>query len=177
MKFKPKLPAPRKPNKFTTKPGNNGHFSAYEQSYDKQVKQLALLGLIGDQIAKYFEITEATLYNWIKQNPSFAAALKEGREQADANVAESLYKKAIGYELEQFKVVMGEDGRPIVVPYLERHGPDAWAANKWLNNRQRGLWAATPLEPLPVQPTIQLTLNSVSAVDAAAAYARFIASN
>jgi hypothetical protein len=56
-----------------------------------------LLGLSDAEIAEYLCITPATMWNWDKLHPSFLSARAEGREKADAEVADSLRKRAIGY--------------------------------------------------------------------------------
>jgi hypothetical protein len=69
--------------------------------------------------------------------PEFAAALKQGREIADATAAERLFQRAIGFSHEVEKVVQS-GGKP-TVKYTEHYPPDTTLVF-WLKNRQRGRW-------------------------------------
>jgi hypothetical protein len=64
-----------------------------------------------------------------------------GKLEADANVAERLYKRALGYEHEAVKIFMpqGADS-PVYAPYTEHYPPDTQAASLWLRNRQPAKW-------------------------------------
>ena len=100
-----------------------GQPTKYREEYNERAKSLCLLGLIDRELAFHFDVTEKTLNNWKHEHPKFLQSLKDGRINADANVARSTYKRALGYD---------KDGK---------HYPgDTKAQQIWLNNRQRGLW-------------------------------------
>ena len=57
--------------------------------------KLALLGSTDAEMADSLGIALSTFYVWKKQFAEFADAIKAGKEMANADVAESLYKKAM----------------------------------------------------------------------------------
>lgn len=81
------------------------------------VTNYCLLGATDKELAKYLEITESTLNKWKVDFPKFSESIKQGREDADALVSNSLYKRAV-------------DG-------------DTRACEIWLRNRQRDKWTDT----------------------------------
>lgn len=63
--------------------------------YPEKANKLALLGLTDEEMAVALDIHTATFYQWQKDYPEFSEAIREGKVTADANVAQSLYKKAM----------------------------------------------------------------------------------
>ena len=110
-------------SKTTDKAIRDGRPGRYKPEYDDQARKLCLLGFTDVKLAEYFEVSETTISNWKIEYPSFLEALKAGKEKADANVAEGLYKRAAGYTHED-----------------KYFPPDPGAATRWLKNRQRDLW-------------------------------------
>ena len=96
-----------------------GRPSSYRPEYATVVEKLCLLGARDADLARVFDVSESTIDNWKAAHPEFLAALKAGRELADAEVANSLYRRAIG-----------DGDRP----------PDVTACIFWLKNRRPDLW-------------------------------------
>lgn len=122
-----------------------GRPTKYDPKFCKLVKNYCLLGATNPELAKYLEVCEATIENWMRQYPEFLGAIKAGREEADAKVAKSLYRRALGYRHKAVKIMtitkgegMGSD--IVQVPYTEIYPPDTRAAQMWLNNRQPEKW-------------------------------------
>jgi hypothetical protein len=116
-----------------------GRKSKYQLDYCEQVTKLCRLGATDQEIANFFKVNEDTINVWKKQYKEFFAAIKEGKIQADAEVADRLYMRAIGYEHNEDKIFIYE-GRPIIVPTIKRYPPDTTAAIFWLKNRQPKLY-------------------------------------
>lgn len=116
-----------------------GRPSLYKPEYVEQVKKLCLLGLTDEELAKFFGVGINTLLNWKSKYPDFLEALKEGKEQADADVAEKLYRRATGYSHPEvdIRVVAGEI---VQTPLIKHYPPDTIACIYWLNNRRRLNW-------------------------------------
>jgi hypothetical protein len=113
----------------------------YIPEYDEAVRGLALLGATDEEIAEAFDISTTTLNAWKTRYPTFLVALRGGKVLADAQVAGSLYARAIGYEHEAVKIFLPPGAEePVIVPYIKRYAPDTNAARFWLMNRQRDLW-------------------------------------
>ena len=125
-------------NKEITKhPG--GRPTKYKDSYVEQVFKLCLLGATDVEIANFFEVDERTVNNWKISYPEFFQSIKDGREKADAEIANSLYNRAKGYQIDTVKVFQYQ-GDPVVVPFTEHIAPDTGAAMAWLKNRQPSKW-------------------------------------
>jgi len=116
-----------------------GRPSKYKKEYAEQAYKLCLLGATDKELADFFGVTESTLNLWKKEHPEFSESLKNGKEVADANVADRLYKRAMGYEHPEDKIFQYE-GEPVIVPTIKHYPPDTTAAIFWLKNRQRGKW-------------------------------------
>lgn len=137
-KRKIKQPVERKPNPvFAIREDgkcDTGAPTQYKIEYDEQVYKLSLLGAIDKEIADFFDVTEQTINNWKKAHSSFFESMKKGKTIADANVAESLYRRACGYDHDEDKIFQYE-GEAIVVPTKKHYAPDTAAAFIWLKNR------------------------------------------
>ena len=129
-----------------------GRPSKYKPEYDDLAYRYCLLGATDKQLAEFFDVTEQTVNNWKRSQPSFFESLKKGKHVADAIVAEALYKRATGFrwiEDQAFKVKTisyNEQGRreeqeDIEVVQLEKAvPPDTAAAFIWLKNRRQDEW-------------------------------------
>ena len=72
-----------------------GRPTLYKPEYCDDARRMCFLGATNQQIADHFDVNLSTLEKWITTKPEFLLSLKEGREKADANVANSLYNKAM----------------------------------------------------------------------------------
>src|SRR6266851_3127986 len=83
----------------------------------------------------------ATMAIWKSEHREFYEALVRGGSQADANIAESLYRRGMGYEHLATKIFMPAGAEePVYAPYVEHYPPDTNAALGWLSRRQPTLW-------------------------------------
>ena len=72
------------------------------------------MGATVDDLAGFLDVDRATIHRWMLVHPEFCDAMRIGREAADARVERALYERALAGE--------------------------AWAVNKWLNNRMPKEW-------------------------------------
>jgi len=73
--------------------------------------------------------------------PEFRESITRGKIQADAHVAEALYRRACGYSHPAVKIFLPSRGsEPIYAPYTQHYPPDTKAALRWLMNRQPAKW-------------------------------------
>jgi hypothetical protein len=118
-----------------------GRPSRYRPEYAEQVFRLALLGLTDAELARFFDIDEATCNRWKHAYPEFRESLKAGREDADTRVTERLYRRALGYSHEAVKIFADpKTGTHMEVPYIEHYPPDTTACIFWLKNRRPVQW-------------------------------------
>lgn len=116
-----------------------GRPTKYERRFNRLAFKFSLLGATDRQIADFLEVSEVTLNAWKKEYPSFLKSLQRGKLQADANVAKSLYHRALGYSHEAVKIFSFE-GQTFEHKYTEHYPPDTAAAFIWLKNRRPEAW-------------------------------------
>ncbi|ROI03041.1 terminase [Chryseobacterium sp. G0240] len=111
----------------------------YNPEYNDQVYKICLLGATDKDLADFFNVAESTINNWKKEYPEFLESIKRGKQIADANVADRLYQRALGFEhdSEEIKVIEGDIER---VPVRKVYPPDPTSAIFWLKNRQPEKW-------------------------------------
>ncbi|OQK17250.1 hypothetical protein AU255_04990 [Methyloprofundus sedimenti] len=113
----------------------------FKPEYSEQAKKLALLGLVDKEIAPVFGISLRTLNKWKIKYPEFMQSIKDGKLQADSEVALSLYKSAIGgHTISEEKVIPDGDGGTTIIEIKRQIPPDYRAQSLWLRNRQPAKW-------------------------------------
>jgi len=130
-----------------------GRPTDYRDTYPEQAFRLCLLGATDKEMADFWGVDESTVNNWKLAHPEFLESIKAGKLDADTKVAQSLYKRAIGYEYREttFEKIgegentteVGETGiesieqdifkKKVVIKEL---APDVAAINIWLKNRR-----------------------------------------
>jgi hypothetical protein len=116
-----------------------GRPTKYKPEYAEQAYKLCLLGATDAELANFFEVEESTINEWKLHFLEFSESIKNGKVKADAEVANSLYKRATGYKVDGVKVFQFQ-GEPVVVPVVEEISPDTGACMAWLKNRQKAKW-------------------------------------
>lgn len=117
-----------------------GRESLYDPSMNDQARKLALLGLTDEEIAQYFGVDERTLNNWKREHIAFFQSLNAGKVEADANVADSLYRRAMGEVVFIEKRVSDGSGGYEIIRLSQQVPSDPGAAKLWLTNRQPAKW-------------------------------------
>lgn len=116
-----------------------GRPSLYKDEYDEQARKLCLLGATDPELADFFSVNIDTIYEWKNVHPTFSDAIKRGKIQADSNVADRLYQRAMGYEHPEVDIrVVNQE--IIKTNITKIYAPDPTAAIFWLKNRQRAKW-------------------------------------
>lgn len=113
----------------------NGRPTKYQSEYEEQVYKLCLLNATDVQIADFFEIGERTLDRWKRKYPQFRRSIKRGKAQADSEVAERLYHRAMGYSHKETKVFF-HNGEIVTYEVVKHYPPETAAICFWLKNRQ-----------------------------------------
>lgn len=151
-KTKNTKPAPRKKKKGA-KSGRTGRKGKYHEWITEQglgiVAGWKRNGLTDEQIAKNIGVRRETIYDWAKRFPNFSNAVKTGREQADLQVENALFKRAVGYFYdevkEEYETKRGSDGSER--EHLKKRTvtrkevvPEVTAQIFWLKNRASNRW-------------------------------------
>lgn len=121
---------------------SRGRPTAFKDEYCELARNYCLLGATNADLARMFDVDERTIDRWIAEKPDFSRTVKEGRQEADAKVAERLYSRAVGYSNERaVKIFMpaGADA-PVYAPYTEHYPPETAACIFWLKNRRKADW-------------------------------------
>ena len=116
-----------------------GRPTKYKEEFNAQAYKLCLLGATDKELADFFNVNEDTIYEWLKVYPQFSEEVKRGKIIADAEIAESFYNRAKGFEIDTEKVFCSE-GVIVTHPTKTYFPPDAGAALNWLKNRQKDKW-------------------------------------
>jgi transcriptional regulator with XRE-family HTH domain len=111
-----------------------GRPTKYKPEYAEQVFKLCLLGATDERLADFFGVAVSTIYEWTNGEAEFSEARRKGKEWADANVAEALYNRALGYSHPEEKIFQS-DGDIIRANTTKHYPPDTAAAFIWLKNR------------------------------------------
>lgn len=97
-------------------------------------------GLTNEQIAKNIGINVKTLYDWKNKESNICNSLKKGREVADYEVENALFKRAVGYTIQVNEQKIDKDGC-IHDLVKDVHIPgDTTAQIYWLKNRKPDKW-------------------------------------
>lgn len=116
-----------------------GRPTKYQAAFAKQAEKLCKLGATDEELAEFFEIDVATLDRWKVKYSGFRGALKLGKDKADAEVAEKLFRRATGYSCPDVDIRVIR-GKIVKTPLVKHYPPDTVAAIFWLKNRQRKKW-------------------------------------
>lgn len=129
--------------------GAPGRPTKYNEGCDERAFGYSLLGATDEEMARLFDISVDTFYEWRKTRPSFSEAIKAGKEEADAKVTQALYKRALGYSQKAEKPLAvslgaGMGSEVQIAEFTEHIAPDSTAMIFWLKNRQPKKWRNNP---------------------------------
>ncbi|MGE4043337.1 MAG: helix-turn-helix domain-containing protein [Acetobacteraceae bacterium] len=116
-----------------------GRPTKYRDEYVEQAFKLCLLGATDKEMAAFFSVCEATFHNWKNEHPEFLESITQGKLRADAEVAEKLYHRALGYTHPEEKI-FSNGGEIVRASTTKHYPPDTQAASLWLRNRQPDKW-------------------------------------
>lgn len=108
--------------------------SKYKEEYNEQARKLCLLGSTDESLANFFNVSVATINNWKIDHPKFLESIREGKEVADANVADALYNRVIGFSHPDTHI-SNFQGVITATPTTKHYPADTGAAFIWLKNR------------------------------------------
>lgn len=123
-----------------------GRPTKYDPAMNAWVEKICKLSATDEELAEFLAVDVATVNRWKLEHPEFCESIKRGKEYADANVADRLYQRAMGFEHEheELKVVTksgkhaGSEVERVKVRKI--YPPDTTAAIFWLKNRKPKDW-------------------------------------
>jgi hypothetical protein len=131
---KPKAPSqPQAPAQPVGRP------SSFRSEYIGQAKRLAALGATDVEVADFFGVCVATLFNWRADFPEFLEATRLGKQAADDRVEQRLFARAMGYEHDEVDIRV-VNGSVVQTQIRKFYPPDTAAASFWLRNRRPNDW-------------------------------------
>jgi len=130
--------AAKKGNQYA-KGNKGGRPTAYREDYAQIAYKLTILGATDEEMADAFGVTEKTINNWKEQHEEFFQSITRGKQIANAEVAERLYQRAVGYEHKDIKFFQYQ-GEVIPQEVVRHYPPDVEAAKFFLKNRDPKRW-------------------------------------
>lgn len=120
-------------------------------------------GLTNEQIMKNLGIGRDSFYRYKDKYSEFSDALKKGKEVADIEVENALFKRAIGYKykevIKEVKEIDGKKSTYIKEVVKEMPG-DVGAQIFWLKNRKSSKWKDK--QDIDIQDNnVSITINGV----------------
>jgi hypothetical protein len=67
----------------------------FTDDFLEKIRIAASMGATDIQLAHMLKVSDRTIYRW-KKEPAFCQAIKKGKDDADLNVVNSLYRRATG---------------------------------------------------------------------------------
>ena len=116
-----------------------GRPTKYDPKFCEQARKFCLLGATNQELADFFEVSVSSIDKWLRDYEDFSSAVKDGREVADSKIAESLYKRALGYSHEEDKIFCS-NGEIVSEKTIKHYPPDSTALSFWLRNRRPDKW-------------------------------------
>lgn len=122
-----------------------GRPTKYRAEFAEQARKLCLLGYTDVELAGFFGVVERTINDWKKAHPDFLQSIKKGKDFADAEVADKLFNRAIGYDAPDVDIrVVNQE--IVQTPIIKHYPPDPVSIIYWLKNRQPKKWRDKPSE-------------------------------
>lgn len=128
-----------------TETRGKGQPTKYKTEFNELAFNYCLMGAVDADLARFFSVAESTINNWKNEHPDFLESIKNGKDQADAKVAASLFGRANGVVLPDtdIRTIYNQETKKheLLKTPIEKHIPgDVTAQIFWLKNRQPQLW-------------------------------------
>ncbi len=133
------MPAP-KGNKHAVGNKGGGRKTVYDPAFAEIARKACEAGFTDRELALCLRVSEVTVNKWKLEHVEFCLAIATGKEAPDNRVERSFYHRAVGYSYDAVKILKGDDGKPMMVPYQEHVPPDTTACIFWLKNRRKEQW-------------------------------------
>jgi hypothetical protein len=127
------------------KTGPKSKYEIYVQPRIETIKAWRRCGLTDEEICANLQIGHSAFYMYKSRYSEFSDALRMATDDSNAQVVNALFKRCIGYEFEEKKIIQEVDangtitGKRVEVT-KKQIGPDVGAIIFYLKNRYSSLW-------------------------------------
>ncbi|WP_175806603.1 terminase [Burkholderia cenocepacia] len=111
----------------------------FKPEFVELARNYCLLGATDVDLARFFGTTDRTIRTWKQQHPEFAEALEQAKAEADAQVQNSLFRRANGYSHPEVDIRV-VNGKIVKTDLIKHYAPDTVACIFWLKNRRPDQW-------------------------------------
>ena len=133
------MPAPKGNQNAKGNPGGSGRPTSYRPEHVKMVRLMAAQGWTEIKMSAEIGIDPDTFRRWKAKYVDFLRAATPTEAEKISAVQNSLFHRAIGYDVVSKKIVV-VNGAVVEVPIVEHHPPETAAIKYYLNNRARAEW-------------------------------------
>ena len=119
-----------------------GRPSLYRPDFCALAREHCRQGGSLDRFARLVGVSARSIDNWVVRFPEFAAAVGEGRAEAEAETDRLLYHRAVGWRETVTRTVFCA-GQPKDVLLVRDRKPDAAACMRWLCRNLPQQWPAS----------------------------------
>ena len=120
----------------------NGRPTSYTADHALRARMAWEIGATDAQVAFLIGVSQSTLARWCARHPDMAEAKAAGRDDADTRVTFSLYRRAVGYDYVETRILLPFGARePIAIPVTRHKHAETNAAFRWLALRKPAQWS------------------------------------
>lgn len=121
---------------------NTGRPTRYTPDHAQRARMAWEIGATDAQVAFLLAVSASTLARWCARYPAMAEARAAGRDDADMRVTYALYRRAVGYEYRETRILLPFGAKePLVIPVTRHKHAESAAAFRWLALRQPEQWS------------------------------------
>lgn len=97
----------------------------------KEIGEWYRQGATDTEVSKRLGISESSLYKYLNENSEFSELVMEAKKYSTIEVANTMYKRAVGYEYEEEKIKYMPDGS-VIREVFKKHLPSDVGAGKFV---------------------------------------------
>lgn len=93
----------------------------YSEEFKNNAIELAEKGYMDLEICESLGISESTFYAWKRKHDDFSEGLIKAKYKVNKELEAVLYKKAVGYEVEEQKIIASKEGKVSKIEKTKKH--------------------------------------------------------
>lgn len=126
--------------------GRKNKYQTHVEPHLKEIEHWCRDGMTEDEVRRRLGVAMSTFSKYKNEKTELSEALKRGKQEADYEVEDALFKRATGFtyeEVTQEAIWNPREGRHELIvskKVKKNQPPDTTAAIFWLKNRQPDKW-------------------------------------